>query len=58
MTIFKPCFQTSSKDPEIIYQLFARIPYNSYFRKRVKYDISDFKEDTYPGVPLQQTWTL
>ena len=36
MTIFKPCLEKSSDDSNKIYQLFARIPYNSYFRKYLK----------------------
>ena len=46
MAIYKTCLEKSSNDSNKIYQLFARIPYNSY------------KEDTYHGVPLQQIWML
>ena len=36
MTICKPCLEKSSNDSNKIYQLCARIPYNSYFRKYLK----------------------
>ena len=36
MTICKPCLEKSSNDSNKIYQLFARIPYNSYFQKYLK----------------------
>ena len=35
----------------------GRIPFNT-LENTSKYDISDSKEDTYRGVPLQQTWML
>ena len=36
ITIFKPCLEKSSQDSNKICQLFARIPYNSYFGKSLK----------------------
>ena len=33
VTICKPCLEKSSNDSNKIYQLFTRIPYNSYFQK-------------------------
>ena len=36
VTICKPCLEKSSNDSNKIYQLFARIPYNSYFRIYLK----------------------
>ena len=36
VTICKPCLEKSSNDSNKIYQLFARIPYNSYFQKYLK----------------------
>ena len=42
----------SSKYSSKIYQIFARIPYNSYFGNTSKYDASDSKEAAYREVPL------
>ena len=36
ITICRPCLEKSSKDSNKIYQLFAKIPYNSYFQKHLK----------------------
>ena len=36
VTLCKPCLEKSSNDSNKIYQLFARIPYNSYFQKYLK----------------------
>ena len=36
MTIRKPCLEKSSKDSNKVCQLFAKIPYNSYFGKYLK----------------------
>ena len=36
--------------------IICTIPYIS--ENTLKYDISDSKENTYRGVPLQQTWML
>ena len=56
MSISKSCLEKSSME---IFQLLARIPYNSYISENTtKYGISDSKEDTYPDVPLQQIWML
>ena len=56
MTICKPCLE---KLLNKIYQLFARIPSPRFHiiaisENTSKYDVSDSKEDTYCGVPLQQ----
>ena len=40
MAICKPCLEKSSKGSSKIYQLFARIPYDSYFGKYLKICIS------------------
>ena len=36
ITICRPCLEKSSKDSNKIYQLFAKIPYNSCFQKHLK----------------------
>ena len=36
MTICRPCLEKSSKDSNKIYQLFAKIPYNSSVQKHLK----------------------
>ena len=54
MTICKPCLEKSSKDSNKIYQIFERIPYNSYLGKYLKYDTVHSKEDMYLGITLQQ----
>ena len=56
MTLCKSHLEKLPKDSNKICQLFARIPYNTYFGK---YDeISDSKEEIFRGVPLQQIWML
>ena len=58
MTLCKPCLEESSNESNKICRLFARIPYNTISENTSKYDISDSKEDTDLGVPLQQIWML
>ena len=58
MTICKACFEKSSNVPTKFINYLQGFHIIAISKNTSKYDISDSKEDTYHGVPLQQIWIL